>query len=128
MATNDDKGTGQGRTFKTSAGKAMQADLVKMLNEKSFKDHKDPGHLRAVEKAFNAYRRLHRRSTGLGAILEDLPEPHNRVTLDPVLKDGNGIPAPRIDYTLSENAAPTSCGRQAPTMSRVDCKTAAAGT
>jgi choline dehydrogenase-like flavoprotein len=47
---------------------------------------------------------LHRRSTGLGAILEGLPEAHNRVTLDPVLKDGNGIPAPRIDYTLSDNS------------------------
>ena len=28
----------------------------------------------------------------------DLPEEHNRVTLDPVLKDGHGIPAPKIDY------------------------------
>ena len=26
------------------------------------------------------------------------------MTLDPVLKDGNGIPAPRIDYILSENS------------------------
>jgi len=26
------------------------------------------------------------------------------VTLDPVLKDSNGIPAPRIDYTLSDNS------------------------
>jgi choline dehydrogenase-like flavoprotein len=34
---------------------------------------------------------------------EDLPEEHNRVTLDPVLKDSHGIPAPRIDYTISEN-------------------------
>ncbi len=51
-----------------------------------------------------AYRRRHRRATGLGVICEDLPEPHNRVTLDPALKDGNGIPAPRIDYTLSENS------------------------
>ena len=40
----------------------------------------------------------------MSAICEDLPEAHNRVTLDPVLKDGNGIPAPRIDYTLSENS------------------------
>ena len=48
-----------GRVFKTAAGKAMQADLVKLLNEKSFQNHKDPSHLRAVEKAFNAYRRLH---------------------------------------------------------------------
>jgi choline dehydrogenase-like flavoprotein len=51
-----------------------------------------------------AYRRRHRRGTGLGAILEDLPEPHNRVTLDPVLRDSSGIPAPRIDYTLSDNS------------------------
>ncbi len=51
-----------------------------------------------------AYRRYHRRGTGLGAILEDLPEPHNRVTLDPALTDTDGIPAPRIAYTLSENS------------------------
>jgi choline dehydrogenase-like flavoprotein len=30
---------------------------------------------------------------------------HNRVTLDPALKDGNGIPAPRIEYTISANTA-----------------------
>ena len=34
---------------------------------------------------------------------EDLPKEHNRVTLDPVLKDSHGIPAPRIDYTVGEN-------------------------
>jgi choline dehydrogenase-like flavoprotein len=38
------------------------------------------------------------------AICEDLPEEHNTVTLDPVLKDSNGIPAPKINYTLSENS------------------------
>jgi choline dehydrogenase-like flavoprotein len=38
------------------------------------------------------------------AICEDLPEEHNRVTLDPDLVDGNGIPAPKIDYTLSDNS------------------------
>ena len=38
------------------------------------------------------------------AICEDLPEEHNTVTLDPVLKDSNGIPAPKIDYTLSDNS------------------------
>ncbi len=37
------------------------------------------------------------------AVCEDLPEEHNRVTLDPVLKDSHGIPAPRIDYTVGEN-------------------------
>ena len=43
--------------------------------------------------------------SGLSAICEDLPEEHNRVTLDPVLKDSHGIPAPRIDYTIGENTA-----------------------
>ena len=34
-----------------------------------------------------AYRKLVNRRIGLSAICEDLPEEHNRVTLDPVLKD-----------------------------------------
>ena len=51
-----------------------------------------------------AYRRLHQKTTGMVAICEDLPELHNRVTLDPNLKDAHGIPAPRIDYTLSDNS------------------------
>jgi choline dehydrogenase-like flavoprotein len=51
-----------------------------------------------------AYRKLFNRTAGMLAICEDLPEAHNTVTLDPVLKDSNGIPAPKIDYTLSENS------------------------
>ena len=51
-----------------------------------------------------AYRRLFDRSAGMVAICEDLPEEHNTVTLDAHLKDANGIPAPRIDYRLSENS------------------------
>ena len=51
-----------------------------------------------------AFDRLHNRITGMVGICEDLPEEHNTVTLDAELKDGNGIPAPRIDYTLSENS------------------------
>ena len=35
---------------------------------------------------------------------DDLPEERNRVELDPQLTDGDGIPAPRIVYTLSENS------------------------
>jgi choline dehydrogenase-like flavoprotein len=50
-----------------------------------------------------SYRRLMYRRLGIGVACEDLPEEHNRVTLDPVLKDSHGIPAPRIDYTISEN-------------------------
>ena len=41
---------------------------------------------------------------GMVVISEDLPDPQNRVTLDPDLKDGNGIPAPKIAYRLSENS------------------------
>lgn len=45
---------------------------------------------------------LYRRLTAIVAC-EDLPEEHNRVTLDPVLKDGHGIPAPKIDYAIGDN-------------------------
>ncbi len=51
-----------------------------------------------------AYRKLFCHRTGMVAICEDLPEEHNTVTLDPVLKDSNGIPAPKINYTLSDNS------------------------
>lgn len=56
-----------------------------------------PGH-------HDAYRALCNRITGMVAICEDLPEEHNRVTLDQELTDANGIPAPKISYTLSENS------------------------
>jgi choline dehydrogenase-like flavoprotein len=35
---------------------------------------------------------------------EDLPQEHNRVELDPVLADSDGIPAPKVYYTLSVNS------------------------
>ena len=50
-----------------------------------------------------AYRTLMYRRLQAGVACEDLPEEHNRVTLDPVLKDSHGIPAAKIDYTISEN-------------------------
>ncbi len=40
---------------------------------------------------------------GLTVVTEDLPEERNRVTLDPELTDGDGIPAPKITYRLSDN-------------------------
>jgi choline dehydrogenase-like flavoprotein len=55
------------------------------------------GHHRAHTELFD-------RSAGLLAICEDLPDPDNRVTLDPQLVDGNGIPAPKVRYRLSENS------------------------
>lgn len=51
-----------------------------------------------------AFRQVFDRSAGMVAICEDLPEEHNTVTLDPELKDADGIPAPRIRYRLSENS------------------------
>jgi choline dehydrogenase-like flavoprotein len=50
------------------------------------------------------YRRHFNRRVGIEAICEDLPEEHNTVTLDPYLKDSYGIPAPQINYTLSNNS------------------------
>ena len=40
-----------------------------------------------------------------GIIGEDLPEESNRVMLDPELTDTDGIPAPKLDYTVSENSS-----------------------
>lgn len=62
------------------------------------------GRLPWGEDHHRVYRSLLNHRIGLSAICEDLPEEHNRVTLDPVLKDSSGIPAPRIDYTISENS------------------------
>ena len=51
-----------------------------------------------------AFAEVFARTGGVLAICEDLPEPHNCVTLDPTLTDSNGIPAPKIQYRLSENS------------------------
>jgi choline dehydrogenase-like flavoprotein len=51
-----------------------------------------------------AFDALNNRITGMVGICEDLPEAHNRVTLDPTLTDTHGIPAPKIEYTLSDNS------------------------
>jgi choline dehydrogenase-like flavoprotein len=56
------------------------------------------------EDHHRVYRSIVNRRLGLSAICEDLPEEHNRVTLDPELKDSSGIPAPRIEYALSDNS------------------------
>jgi len=44
------------------------------------------------------------RSAMWGIIAEDLPEEENRVVLDPVKTDGDGLPAARIRYRMSENS------------------------
>src|SRR5215475_13385228 len=50
------------------------------------------------------FRKLNGHRLHFSAICEDLPEEHNRVTLDPERKDTNGIPAAKIDYKLSANS------------------------
>lgn len=50
-----------------------------------------------------AYAKLFGHTASLVCLTDDLPEEHNAVTLDPVLKDSNGIPAPKVSYTLGEN-------------------------
>jgi len=52
----------------------------------------------------DAYEALWDRTAGMVIICEDLPEACNTVSLDPVLKDADGIPAPKITYRLSENS------------------------
>ena len=54
-------------------------------------------HRRAYDDRFD-------RTITVAVIAEDLPEPNNRVDLDPALTDSHGIPAPRVSYTLSENS------------------------
>ena len=56
-----------------------------------------PGHHTAFAERFD-------HSATIVVMAEDLPEAHNRVTLDPEFTDGHGIPAPKISYTVSENS------------------------
>ena len=56
-----------------------------------------PGHHEAFERRFD-------HTANIGILCEDLPEEHNTVTLDPELVDSDGIPAPKINYTLSETS------------------------
>ena len=58
MATND-KNDPVGRVFKTASGRALQIEFAKAMNEKAWKDMDHPGHLSAVTKVYNIYRKLH---------------------------------------------------------------------
>ena len=51
-----------------------------------------------------AYRKKAFRRLNLSVVVDDLPEAHNRVTLDPVLTDSHGIPAPKVEYTIGDNS------------------------
>jgi choline dehydrogenase-like flavoprotein len=85
----------RGYTFEFARGQgAVQTALTGMTT----------GRIPWGQDHHKAYRRLFGHRTGMVAICEDLPEEHNTVTLDPELRDSSGIPAPRIDYTLSRNS------------------------
>ncbi len=43
------------------------------------------------------------RTAGIAVISEDLPEPHNRVELDPDHLDSSGMPGVKVHYKLAEN-------------------------
>ena len=51
-----------------------------------------------------AFERVFLHSVSLTVTAEDLPELHNRVSLDPALTDSDGLPAPALHYRLAENA------------------------
>jgi choline dehydrogenase-like flavoprotein len=54
-------------------------------------------------------RALHELAPGAGHALlwaantEDLPDPDNRITLDPELTDADGVPAPKVHYRISDD-------------------------
>ncbi len=74
-----------------------------------------PGPLNAIEthrslpyddlwgESFHRVARTHAGGLLWAANTEDLPDPDNRVRLDPTLTDSDGLPAPKIEYRISEN-------------------------
>lgn len=56
-----------------------------------------PGHHEAFDRLFD-------HTASVGVLYEDLPEEHNTVSLDSEQVDSDGIPAAKINYTMSENS------------------------
>ena len=50
-------------------------------------------------------------TASIRVVCEDLPEPENRVNLDPVLEDSSGLPAPQIHYRVSSNPKNAQAGQ-----------------
>jgi choline dehydrogenase-like flavoprotein len=85
----------RGFTYEISRGQGPVSTALQGMNS---------GHIPWGEGHHQAFRKMIDRTTGMVAICEDLPEAHNTVTLDHALTDSNGIPAPKIDYTISKNS------------------------
>ncbi|MBW2229896.1 MAG: GMC family oxidoreductase [Deltaproteobacteria bacterium] len=62
------------------------------------------GHLPWGVDHHAAYDEIWDKTAGMVVICEDLPEERNCVSLDPDLVDSDGIPAPKVDYRLSDNS------------------------
>ena len=56
------------------------------------------------EEHHDYFARVFNKTIRFAIIGEDLPELHNEVVLDSELTDGDGIPSPKVNYTLSENS------------------------
>jgi choline dehydrogenase-like flavoprotein len=92
--TDPSRGFVRGYTLQFARGAGPVAEAI---------DSVAAGRLPWGKEHHRIYRELLDHRLRIGVACEDLPEEHNRVTLDPELKDSNGIPAPRIDYRISEN-------------------------
>jgi choline dehydrogenase-like flavoprotein len=62
------------------------------------------GHVPWGENHHEIFKKRFNRTITFAVIGEDLPEIHNKVTIDPELTDSFGIPSPKIEYRLSENS------------------------
>ena len=93
--TNLERGFSRGFSFETQRGYGPAATALRGIFT---------GRVPKGEGHHAAYGKMSERVAGLVAICEDLPELHNQVTLDTELTDAHGIPAPKIQYTLSENS------------------------
>lgn len=93
--TGEDRGFVRGYTYEFTRGRGVVATALTGVHS---------GRIPWGAGHHAAYRRLFNRIAGMVSICEDLPEEHNTVTLDPLLKDAHGIPAPKMTYTISENS------------------------
>ena len=93
--TDRSRGYVRGYTFEISRGRGPVVTALTGLGHGRIPWGAD--HHRVYREHFN-------RLAGMVGICEDLPELHNTVTLDPTLKDADGIPSPRLNYTISGNS------------------------
>ena len=93
--TGEERDFIRGFTYETTRGRGLVATALTGVHS---------GRIPWGAGHHDAYRKLHNRIAGMVAICEDLPEEHNTVTLDPSIKDAQGIPAPKMTYSISDNS------------------------